>query len=85
MNGPWKEFSKSGIVIRESDYKNGKLDGEYKAFYDNGSILSKSYNIEGEADGVFKRHHLNGKIEIQGQFESGKRKENGKVITTTEA
>lgn len=73
LNGPWIEYSKSGVVIGKSNYKEGKFDGEYKAFYDNGTLFSESHNIEGEADGDFTKYHLNGKVKAEGQFKSGNR------------
>ena len=55
MNGSYKKYTETGIVIEESNYKNNEFDGA--AVFrdaDDGSVISKGKFTNGKKTGVWQ-------------------------------
>ena len=72
MEGSYKEFYKSGQVMREENYTNGIKDGTQKTYYPNGLLESEHYYKNGHLQGNYKWYHKNGKIRQEGIKENGR-------------
>lgn len=54
-NGPYKKYAENGIIIEESNYKNGQFDGP--AVFrdaDTGTIISKGKFVNGKKMGIWQ-------------------------------
>ena len=72
-NGECKAWFKNGRLYKESNYKDGKLDGECKLW----SLLKdRVYSLriykDGITQGEFKEWHDNGNLQTQGYYKEGK-------------
>ena len=51
-DGKWKEFSSKGILMSESNYVKGKLNGQFINYFENGKLEKKEvykngFNLSG--------------------------------------
>lgn len=86
LNGSFKEYNVSGIMISETSFINGIADGDEKLYYDSGKLKASRTYKQGKLDGATKTFYENGNLEgsttlIKGN-ENGLHKEyfeNGKI------
>ena len=73
FNGDYKEFSKSGLLVKHTNYKNGILDGEYKTYYENGRPHIEGIMKNGSLEGIYREFsdNENSTILKEGTWESG--------------
>lgn len=85
INGIRKEFSRSGIMLEETSYKDDQLDGPFKTYDFHGHLESTGTYKESKHTGIFKEYYANGTVSSQieyGENESGPVKRfypNGKI------
>lgn len=89
INGVRKEFSRSGILLEETSYKDDQFDGPYKTFDFHGHLKSTGKYVKGSYNGIVEEYYPNGvlasRIEyddnvtgpIKGYFPDGKLKYEG--------
>jgi len=71
-DGVWQVFSKDGLLIEESNFKDGELHGPGKKFFSDG-ILEMEYNYKfGKQHGEYRQFHPNGNLAIEANFKNGK-------------
>ena len=77
-NGYGKEFClKSGELIYEGEYLNGKRNGKGKE-YENGEVIFEGKYSNGKRNGKGKEYHYNNKLKFEGEYLNGKRHGKGK-------
>ena len=52
-DGLWKEYSKSGILLSETNYIKGSLEGEFLNFFNDGQLKEKGYLVKSKLEGEF--------------------------------
>lgn len=67
LNG-FARYSRKGVVVREGNYLNGKLEGIWIMKYGSGKISSRANYISGSKEGVMESYSQNGSISQKGQF-----------------
>ena len=60
-----------GILVSETNYLNGKIDGIYRKFHQNGSIRSEMTAKNGHWDGLWKYYDLNGNLTHTELYKNG--------------
>ncbi|HEU0137301.1 MAG TPA: hypothetical protein VFQ50_08425, partial [Flavobacterium sp.] len=53
-NGPYKKYATKGIVLEESTYKNGELDGKAVFRWSDGQVVSEGTFVNGLKKGIWK-------------------------------
>lgn len=67
-HGWYKSYSPGGILIEESTYVDGKLDGPRRIFTDKGELeVTEHYSMDA-LEGTFKTYHTNGKVKLEGVY-----------------
>lgn len=59
--GPEVAVEKQRIILRKSNYENGRLNGEFIEYFPDGVVKAKGRYKEGVLDGLVMRYHPNGK------------------------
>lgn len=62
LNGPSREYFKSGKVRREVFYKDGKREGPAKAYYENGQVKAEGFYKNGKLAGPVKEYDEMGNL-----------------------
>lgn len=70
FDGPNKRYE-DGILVRESNYKDGKIDGEQKSYYKNGKLRSIETYKNSTIVGVSKYYYENGNLQREDTFDNG--------------
>jgi antitoxin component YwqK of YwqJK toxin-antitoxin module len=70
-NGIVKQFYKSGKLLREWNYKDGKRNGLAKAYFENGKVASEGIYIEGKKQGELKTYYQSGVLKETQNFVEG--------------
>jgi antitoxin component YwqK of YwqJK toxin-antitoxin module len=60
--GIYKRYYLSGMIERETPYKNGEIEGVVKQYYEDGRLYSGISYKNGKADGAEKRHCESGEV-----------------------
>ncbi|PKR79959.1 hypothetical protein CW751_12075 [Brumimicrobium salinarum] len=68
--GPEVTDTKTKIVLREANYKNGRLNGPYMSYFPDGVKKEKGQYKNGVRDGVIEKYHPNGKIMIKERWKN---------------
>lgn len=90
FDGLYRHY-KNNMLIEESTYKNGNLDGYRKAFYPDGKTLAQeSTFIDGKMNGIIKSYYQNGQVETEVSYKMGvqdgpdrRYSEDGKLLLDT--
>jgi antitoxin component YwqK of YwqJK toxin-antitoxin module len=72
-NGPWREFSKNGILVQEGQYLNGVRVGKWKLYYETGELVMEENYVYGVMEGPFKSFYKNGQVLSEGYYVENKR------------
>jgi antitoxin component YwqK of YwqJK toxin-antitoxin module len=70
LNGMYKSFNDSGILIEAVNYKNGKEDGIRKEYFDSGKLKEETTFKNGKKHGPAKSYFENGKIEASVNYDT---------------
>ena len=62
LDGYYKEWNSSGVLIVEADFKDGRYDGYVREFFDNGYKRYESKFKMGEFDGIYREYFYNGSL-----------------------
>ncbi len=73
--GEFREYSPSGKLITESNYKEGLLTGKYKLKYSNGKVKYDSDYEDGEEHGYGTSYAINGQKNAEGWVQFGQRQQ----------
>ena len=65
-------YSKEGLLVKESNYKQGLLDGVQK-YFQNGILASEFEMKEGKFDGKILLYHPDGTVRREVNMKEGKR------------
>jgi antitoxin component YwqK of YwqJK toxin-antitoxin module len=71
MNGPWKQFFKTGKIKCTGFYFNDNLDGEYIGLNTEGGILYKGQYVEGLREGLWEYFTDQGKLKTKEWYKTG--------------
>jgi antitoxin component YwqK of YwqJK toxin-antitoxin module len=72
--GKWELFMEDGnIVLRESNYVGGKLEGVQRSYYTNGQVQAEGSWVNGQREGEWKWYDEGGAIESTATFVDGKK------------
>jgi len=67
-HGWYKSYSPGGILIEESNYVEGKLNGLRKIYTTSGDLeVTEQYNLD-VLNGVFKTYHPSGNVKLEGVY-----------------
>ena len=69
INGVRKEFSRSGIMLEETSYKEDQFDGPFKTYDFQGHLESKGYYKAQKHSGLFEEYYANGTISSQVEYD----------------
>lgn len=62
-------WNEKGVLIREENYRDGKLDGPFRTFYpDSGNLCSEYVYGNGLRQGLYRLLRDNGTVKIKGQY-----------------
>ncbi|MEJ7675004.1 MAG: hypothetical protein WKF59_20465 [Chitinophagaceae bacterium] len=64
-NGSYKGYTSNGTLIKEANYKNGKLNGSYKEMYNDGTSKVIAVYKDNLLNGVYKSFFGDGKPKIE--------------------
>ncbi len=53
LDGPYKDCTKRGVVLREGTFTNGEKDGEWLIYYNSGVLERKEMYRKGKAEGLW--------------------------------
>jgi antitoxin component YwqK of YwqJK toxin-antitoxin module len=70
ITGVVKDNYKSGKILYEAYYKNGKLEGLTKEYYENGKVAAEGYYKNGKLEGVVKFYYEGGAV-VEFQYKGG--------------
>lgn len=73
--GPWKFYSRFGVVISDYVYKDNLLEGRAKDYYPSGEIKIEADYKDGELHGYFREYYKNGKVKTEGWYQNGNREQ----------
>lgn len=69
-HGMYKSFTKGGLLIEESNYVEGKLDGQRKIYDKNGKLeIDEIYTMD-VLNGPYTVYHPTGKPKMVGQYKN---------------
>ncbi len=68
MQGKNKSWCSDGHLLRESEFKDGKLINEYKKFFCNGNTEFIGSYSNGKKIGIHKEYYLDGKIKSETNY-----------------
>ncbi|MCB9230847.1 MAG: hypothetical protein H6581_04255 [Bacteroidia bacterium] len=71
-HGPYKKYTKEGVVNMEYMYELGNPSGVVKDYYPDGSLYTEYTYKNGEPHGEFTWYYPNGNIKLTGSYEHGK-------------
>ena len=66
-------YNKSGIIIQDLNYKNGKKHKENKYYYDDGTLLKMENWNEGVKDGEWKVFYYEQNLQVVESWKEGKK------------
>lgn len=66
-----------GTVLKEANYKGGKLHGLYKEYYGNGKLLKEIEFKEDKQDGFYRYYDEQGNLSIEYQYKNGEKLSGG--------
>jgi len=69
--GLYKEYHKSGELLGEGNWKDGKPYGEFKVYYKNGDIQIIMNYQDGKLDGSYKSYYPKGAPLREAQYQKG--------------
>ncbi len=67
-----KEYYPSGELERETNYKNGKVEGIFKVYYESGQLWVKQNYVNGKKDGIHKVYNEGGQLALKAIWKDGK-------------
>ncbi|MDC0189338.1 hypothetical protein OAJ42_00460 [Flavobacteriales bacterium] len=70
--GKWNEFTRKGVLIKELNYFNGKLDGFQLHYYDSGELSSKREYSNGCRTQISTFYCRRGKVWARYHWKNGK-------------
>lgn len=71
-HGTWMFFNDSGMLVRETNYRFGKLNGKSASFLDNGNQLSLEYFKDGLQDSMRIIWYPDGHLQADEHYKNGK-------------
>ncbi|WP_347065416.1 hypothetical protein [Flavobacterium sp. WV_118_3] len=71
--GIWKFFNNDNILVKVSNYNNGKLDGVTTSYYLTGSVYSVGYYKNGIPSGNMSVFYEDGKLNFSDNYHNGKK------------
>ena len=63
-----KKYNKNNILLAESDFKNGVINGKGKEYYNNGTLGFEGELLNGYKTGKCKLYSENGNLAFEGEF-----------------
>lgn len=66
LEGPWKDYSTYGVLIRDVNYKEGRFDGKYIDYHVNGKVQKERTYKNGMENGYQKSYNINGALDAEG-------------------
>ena len=89
-HGPYKKYSKEGVINMEYMYELGNPSGIVKDYYSDGTLYSEYGYKNGQPHGAFTWFYPDGQIKLTGKYDHGKYTdtikeydEMGKLISAT--
>ena len=70
----WRGLSNAILrkIIREENYKNGKLEGQTTLYYPDGNVLEKSTYVADKKDGKSLQYYRNGQLKLSANYKADK-------------
>ena len=68
----WKYYDKKEKLIREENYKIGKLEGQTTLYYPDGNVLEKSTYVADKKDGKSLQYYRNGQLKLSANYKADK-------------
>ena len=68
----WKYYDFRENLIREENYKNGKLEGQTTLYYTDGNVLEKSNYVADKKEGKSTQYYRNGQLKVSANYIGGK-------------
>ncbi len=78
LDGLYSEMQ-YGRLVKEMDYKKGKIDGLYKEYYGSGKLLKEIQFKDGLMHGYQRYYNEKGEITVQYEFSNGEKVSGGMV------
>ncbi|HFC00551.1 MAG TPA: toxin-antitoxin system YwqK family antitoxin [Phaeodactylibacter sp.] len=69
--GTYFRYSKEGVLLEKSEYKNNQLDGKQEFFYPNGQVQEMVHYKNGVHNGEYKSFFEDGQIAQESQYVDG--------------
>lgn len=67
-HGAYKRYSQGGVLMEESNYMEGKLEGDRRIYTAKGELEVTETYVTGVLDGIFKTYHANGNTKLEGLY-----------------
>lgn len=72
-HGISRKFYKTGEVLEEAEWNNGKQEGNYTVFFKNGQPFMQCKMSNNQRNGLFLSYFTNGKVELEAHYKNGLR------------
>lgn len=72
-HGPFRQWSKDGVVIADGNYENGERDGQWLENFPDGSPKAMTTYSVGVRDGDWKTWFDNGNVSGEGSYADGRK------------
>ena len=59
-DGIWREYSKDGILLSETNYENGILNGKFFNYFREGQLKEKGFLLKGKLEGELLEFYKTG-------------------------
>ena len=68
----WKYYDDKEKLIREENYKNGKLEGQTTLYYTDGNVLEKINYVADKKNGKCVQYYRNGQLKLSANYKDDK-------------
>ena len=72
LDGPAKNYYKTGGLAAEFTFKNGKLEGDVKHYYEDGQLWAQMHFVDGLLQGEVTEYYEDGKVRKQAFFKDSR-------------
>ena len=76
LHGPYWEYQ-YGRILKEANYKHGKLDGLYKEYYNSGKILKEIEFTDGVQNAHYRHYDETGNVTVVYEYKDGEKVSGG--------
>ena len=67
-HGPATAYDQDGVLMEESVYVDGELEGLRKRYYPDGTLQAEETLVAGKLQGPYRSYYPNGQVEVESQY-----------------